>query len=305
MGIAVTENPGHLGSLYILPFDHRGSFQKMLFNHKNELSDAEREQVKKYKKVIFESIKRVGKERGSFNDLAILVDEEFGLDIHLEAKELGIRNALTTEKSGQDVFDFQYDNWGDHILRIKPTFAKALVRVVVGEDNSVQNSRLKELNDFCEKHAIAFLVEPLVQPSAKDLEAMGGDKKKFDRELRPQRFAEAVKEFHAAGVKPDVWKIEGTETKEAMDICSAATMKGGKPNPRIVILGRGETAEKVAEWLVAGAKSKGVTGFAVGRTIFADPITALYKGEISEGEAIKRIAESYKHFISVFEKARK
>ena len=160
MGITITDAPQE--SLFVLPFDHRGSFQKMLFDHKNPLTDEEREIMKKYKKVIFGSIKQVGKERGGFDDLAILVDEEFGYDIHTEAKELGIRNAVTTEKSGQPVYDFQYDDWGDHLIKINPTFAKALIRVVVGADNSVQNSRLKELGDFCEINNIKFLLEPLV-----------------------------------------------------------------------------------------------------------------------------------------------
>jgi 5-dehydro-2-deoxygluconokinase len=302
MGIVITDAPQE--SLFILPFDHRGSLQKMLFEHKNPLTDEESETVKKYKKVIFGAIKKVGEERGGFDDLAILVDEEFGYDIHMEAKELGLRNALTTEKSGQPMYDFQYDDWGDHIIKIGPTFAKALIRVVIGEDNSVQNSRLKELGDFCEANGVKFLLEPLVQPSEADLEAVGGDKKKFDMEVRPVKFAEAVKELHAAGVTPDVWKIEGTETKELMDVCSDAVMEGGKPNPQIVILGRGESAEKVAHWLTVGAKSAGVTGFAVGRTIFAEAIMKLHKGEASEEEATNEIAENYKHFISVFEEAR-
>jgi myo-inositol catabolism protein IolC len=303
MGITETEGPV-FGSLFILPFDHRGSLQKMLFEHKNELNDEEVETMKKMKKIIFEAIKKVGGERGNYNDLAILVDEDYGFDIHMEAKELGIRNALTTEKSGQEVYDFQYDDWGDHIKKIQPTLVKALIRVVIGQDNSVQNSRLKELSDFCDQNNFKFLLEPLVFPSDEDLEQMGGDKKKFDAELRPQRFAEAVKELHEAGVMPDVWKIEGTETKEGMDICSDAVMEGGKPNPQIVILGRGESAEKVDHWLTVGAKSAGVNGFAVGRTIFADAISKLHKGEINEEEAINTIAENYKHFIKVFEKAR-
>ena len=305
---AVAEN-----SLFILPFDHRGSFQMMLFGHKNLLTNKEVEAMEKYKEVIFEAVKKVGvfrqaqdstKERGGFDDLGILVDEEFGYSIHMKAKELGIRNALTTEISGQLVYDFQYDNWGKHLIEINPTFAKALIHVIAGEDNSVQNSRLRRLNDFCVDNKIKFLLEPLVQPSEADLEAVGGDKKKFDMEVRPMKFIEIVKELHEAGVRPDVWKIEGTETKELMDACSEAVMEGGKLDPKIVILGRGESAEKVEHWLKVGAKSKGVIGFAIGRTIFAEAIMKLHKNEVSEEEAINEIAENYKHFIEVFEETR-
>ncbi|MDP2691104.1 MAG: DUF2090 domain-containing protein [bacterium] len=291
-----------MASLYILPFDHRGSFHKMLFPDSPELSDDQHATIKDYKHVIYEAMKLVGEKRG-YGDLAILVDEQYGTDIHADCETQGIRHLLTTEKSGEAVFTFEYEDWKEHILRIKPTYAKALIRVMMGEDNSVQNARLKELGDFCTEQGIGFLIEPLVQPSAGDLESVEGNKDRFDGEIRPRRFAQAVAEMHASGVTPDVWKIEGTETKEGMDICSEAAFNGGKEDVQIVILGRGATQEKVDHWLVAGAKSKGVTGFAVGRTIFSDAIEKLHRGELSRKEASREIANHYEHCIEVFEKA--
>lgn len=290
--------------LFILPFDHRGSFQKLIFGDQWKAASEQKEVIKKYKHVIFEAMKKIGSKRGN-QDLGILVDEEYGADIHAECEKLGIRHILTTEKSGQKIFDFEYPDWKEHLKRIKPTYAKALIRVITHEDHSVQNSRLKELNDFCLNQNMGFLIEPLIEPNETDLAACGGDKKRFDRELRARRFAEAVAEMHAAGVKPDVWKIEGTETKEAMDVCSTATFSGGKPNVQIVILGRGETQEKVDQWLRAGAKSNGVNGFAIGRTVFGDVISKLHKGELTEQQAIDEIAKNYEHGIEVFLEAKK
>ncbi|MBI5414334.1 DUF2090 domain-containing protein [Candidatus Peregrinibacteria bacterium] len=290
-------------SLYVLPFDHRGSFKKLILEHGGDITEAEKEKLIHYKKVVFEGFKKVAEKRG-VEDLAILVDEEYGKDIHKEAKILGARNLLSTEKSGQDVFDFEYENWQDHLLEIRPSYAKALIRVVIGEDNSLQNTRLKELSDFCKENEIKFLIEPLIQPSKEDLVKCGDDKKRFDIELRPERFAEAVREMHSAGIYPDVWKIEGTETKEAMDTCSEAAFEGEAENVEIVILGRGESMEKVEHWLTVGAKSKGVTGFAVGRTIFAEALLKLRNGEINEEDASQEIARRYEYFIGVFEKAK-
>ncbi len=291
-----------MAALYMLPFDHRGSFQKMILGHRNPLSNAEREVLIHYKGVIFDGFKTVADKRGVEN-LGILVDEEFGEEIHREASRMEVRNALSIERSGQSEFDFEYEDWKDHIRNIQPYYAKALVRVTGENDNSVQNQRLAELARFCADEGYHFLLEPLVFPSDADLASVDGDKKRFDVELRPKRFAEAVEEFHNAGVHPDVWKIEGTETKEAMDICSQAVFNGGKPNTEIIILGRGESAEKVADWLRAGAQSHGVTGFAVGRTIFAEALKKLYAEEITEAEAIQEIADWYEHFIDVFEAA--
>ena len=290
-------------SLYMLPFDHRGSFQKMILGHKNPLSNAEREILIHYKNIIFDGFKQVAEKRG-VDDLGILVDEEFGEEIHREAHRMGVRNAMSVERSGQPEFEFEYDDWRDHLRNIQPYYAKALVRVTMGEDHSTQNQRLAELARFCADEEYQFLLEPLIFPSDADLAQCGGDKKRFDLELRPQRFAEAVEEFHNAGVHPDVWKIEGTDTAAAMEICAQAVMTGGKPDPEIIILGRGESAEKVEDWLRASAKVSGVTGFAVGRTIFAESLQKLYAEEISEAEAIAEIAQWYEHFIDVFESAR-
>ncbi len=292
-----------MSALYMLPFDHRGSFQKMILGHKDPLSNAERETLIHYKGIIFDGFKIVVEKRGA-EKMGILVDEEFGEEIHREAKRLGVRNALSIERSGQPEFDFEYDNWKDHLRHIQPYFAKALVRVVGGTENRIQNERLAELAHFCADEGYHFLLEPLIFPSDSDLKSVGGDKKRFDNELRPQRFAEAVAEFHSAGVHPDVWKIEGTDTKEAMDICSDAVFSGGKENTEIIILGRGESAEIVADWLRAGAESRGVTGFAVGRTIFADALKNLHDEKISEAEAKAEIARLFEHFIDVFEQAR-
>src|SRR6185295_2765180 len=231
-------------ALYILPFDHRGSFQKMLLEHKNPLTPAEYAQLKYYKGVIWQGFKKTAEKRG-VSDLAILVDEEFGFEIHEEAKAMGVRNLLSMEKSGKDIFEFEYGDWQEHLKKIRPTYAKALIRFTVGADNALQHSRLKELQAFCATEQIGFLIEPLIQPSEADLATCGGDKKRFDVELRPERFAEAVAEMHAAGVRPDVWKIEGTETKAAMEICAQAVMTNGKSGVQIVILGRGESMEKV------------------------------------------------------------
>ncbi len=290
-------------SLYMLPFDHRGSFQKMILGHRDPLSNAEREILIHFKGIIFAGFKLVAEKRG-IEDLGILVDEEFGEEIHREARRIGVRNALSIERSGQPEFDFEYEDWKDHIRNIQPYYAKALVRVVGGSDNSVQNQRLAELARFCADEGYHFLLEPLIFPSDADLKSVGGDKKRFDQELRPRRFAEAVAEFHSAGVHPDVWKIEGTDTKAAMDICSDAVFDGGKPNTEIIILGRGESAEKVADWLKAGAQSRGVTGFAVGRTIFADALKDRHDEKITDEQAAEEIARLYEHFIDIYESAR-
>ena len=69
---------GYNKPLYILPFDHRGSFQTGMFGWKGLLSPEQTAQIAAAKQVIYDGFKAavaagVAKERAG-----ILVDEQFG-----------------------------------------------------------------------------------------------------------------------------------------------------------------------------------------------------------------------------------
>ncbi|MFL5926597.1 MAG: 2-deoxy-5-keto-D-gluconate 6-phosphate aldolase domain-containing protein, partial [Gaiellaceae bacterium] len=81
---------GHDGRLYVLAFDHRGSFEKMV-------GDAER--VPGAKRLIWEGFQR-GVEEGAPKEFAgILVDGQYGADVAREAKAGGYALAMPVEKS--------------------------------------------------------------------------------------------------------------------------------------------------------------------------------------------------------------
>jgi 5-dehydro-2-deoxygluconokinase len=69
-------------------------------------------------------------------------------------------------------------------------------------------------------------------------------------------------------------------------------------------LGRGENDEKVHEWLATAAKVPGFVGFAVGRTVFWEPLVAWREKKTSQETAVAEIARRYRTFVDVFEKAR-
>lgn len=303
---------GYNKSLYILPFDHRSSFTKGLFGIEGRpATEEEKEKVKDFKKVIYEAFRKALFMGVPSDGGAILVDEEFGSEILLDARKKGYTTILTTEKSGQEVFDFEYgDNFQEHLLEFKPTFAKALLRYNPEdkEKNMVQLERLKLLSDFCDESGIKLLIEPLVPPSERDLEEAGGDKqsfsakkKFFDREIRPELMVEMIKEFQDKGVEPDIWKIEGLSEKlEYQHVVHQARAGEGREKVGIVILGRGESREMVEEWIRAGREVEGVVGFAVGRTVFWDALVLLRDKGITREEAVEKIAKNYLYFYQLF-----
>ncbi len=143
---------GYHGKLYILAFDHRGSFQKKMFGIAGDPSPEESERISDAKRLIFEGME-IAVQRGvEAESTGVLVDEQFGSDVPERAKREGLKLAMPVEKSGQDEFDFQYgeDGFGEHIESFDPDFSKVLVRYNPDGDagmNERQLSRLKELAD--------------------------------------------------------------------------------------------------------------------------------------------------------------
>src|SRR5688500_16817851 len=109
---------GYDKPLYILAFDHRGSFKKP-FGFSGDLGSAERERLSDGKMLIFEGVQRAIADGALKDRTGILVDEEFGADILRQAKKDDLVFAMPAEKSGQDEFDFEHgDDFGSHIEEI-------------------------------------------------------------------------------------------------------------------------------------------------------------------------------------------
>src|SRR5664279_1783135 len=120
---------GYQGKLYILAFDHRGSFQKKMFGIEGDPTPDQAETISDAKRVIFEGmLKAVGQDLDA-ETAGVLVDEQFGSDIPQRARAGGLKLAMPIEKSGQNEFDFQYgDDFGEHIEKFNEDFSKVLVR---------------------------------------------------------------------------------------------------------------------------------------------------------------------------------
>jgi 5-dehydro-2-deoxygluconokinase len=65
-----------------------------------------------------------------------------------------------------------------------------------------------------------------------------------------------------------------------------------------------ESDKKELEWLETAAKVEGFIGFAVGRTVFWEPLVGWRDNKIPRKTAVNEIARSYRQLVDVFEKAR-
>ncbi len=300
---------GYNKPLYILPFDHRSSFEKGLFGWKGPLTEEQTERIAQSKAVIYDAFKFALAKGLSKEDSGILVDPQFGAAILRDAHANGYIACMPAEKSGQAEFQFEYgDDYEAEIEKFQPSFVKALVRYNPEDDEALnrrQAARLKDLSDTAHKHDRHFMFELLVPPTAEQNERVKGNQDVYDTKLRPALMAGAITELQNRGVEPDVWKIEGLDhADDCLEIVKVA-QRDGRKEVGCIVLGRGSNEDKVIEWLTIAAKVPGFIGFAVGRTSFWDPLVALRDGKVAREKAVEEIASRFMKWTQIFVGAKK
>ncbi|MGE5188271.1 MAG: 2-deoxy-5-keto-D-gluconate 6-phosphate aldolase domain-containing protein [Betaproteobacteria bacterium] len=295
--------------LLILAFDHRASFLEKMFGIKGRPpTPQEKQQIEDYKKMIFEGFRLAVQKKVPKDIAGLLVDEEFGAAVLREAKKEGFNFAMPCEKSGQDEFDFDYgEDFAKHIEKFDPTFVKVLVRYNPEGDavmNKRQLQRLKRLSDYLIGAKRTFLFELIVPATSAQLAKLGGAKEKYDLELRPKLMVDSLKAIQDAGVEPAIWKLEGVDKPQDAKAVVKQAQAGGR-KVGVITLGRGESKEKVQEWLTVGAKIPGIIGFAVGRTIFWNPLADFKAGKINRQQSVQQIANTYVEFVELWLKESK
>src|SRR5664279_630649 len=268
---------GYDGKLYILAFDHRGSFQKKMFGIEGDPTSEQVDTISDAKRLIFEGMLEAVSRGAAASATGVLVDEQFGSEVPAQSREHGLKLAMPVEKSGQNEFDFEYGaEFGDHIESYDPDFSKVLVRYNPDDDpvlNERQLGKLKELADWLHAHDRKFLFELLVPGTDEQLASVDGDSERYDAELRPQLMRRAIENIQNFGIEVDIWKIEGVDERDdAVMLAEQARSGEGREGVTCVVLGRGASTAKVEQWLEAASTVEGFVGFAIGRSIWWDAL---------------------------------
>ncbi len=298
---------GYEKKLYILAFDHRGSFQKKFFGIEGDPDPEQTAMIADAKHLIFEGLQRAVASGAEASVTGVLVDEQFGGAVPEEARAQGLKLAMPAERSGQNMFDFQYgEEFGQHIERFDPDFTKVLVRYNPDgntEENREQLGKLRRLSDWLHSKERKFLFELLVPAEEAQLRAVEGSTERYDAELRPELMRRTIAEIQGAGIEVDIWKIEGVDERSDCEMLAAQARTGGRDGVVCVVLGRGADDAKVDHWLEQAAPVNGFVGFAIGRSIWWNPLKEYVDGKIERSTGAREIAENYLRFVKVYERA--
>jgi myo-inositol catabolism protein IolC len=305
----MSESPTAARPLFILADDHRDSLEKELYKLTEAPTPPQSARIRADKMLVYEALLDATKRLPDGAQAGILVDEEYGSDVaELAVKSDGLINlSMPLEASGKDWFEFAYgDDWKTHAGYFATDHAKVLIRdnpSLSVPDRLQQAERLKVVSAWAAETKRSLIVELLVPATDDDLKSVGGDKARYDDELRPGLTLDVIGFLQDHGADPALWKIEGMD-KSADAAAVAELAKRGGRTADCIILGRHASKEDLDRWLDVAAPLPGYVGFAIGRSIWWDPLAGHFAGTIGTDVARHQIAENYLYFVHEYINAR-
>jgi 5-dehydro-2-deoxygluconokinase len=119
-----------------------------------------------------------------------------------------------------------------------------------------------------------------------------------DRDL-----AEIMVALYRQGIAPTWWKIEAPASADAFTRVTQVIDEFDK-SAGVIILGKNKALSDLNDDFRRVASSRHAIGFAVGRTLFAEPWYRFVNGELSADEAGKEVARNFEECVQLWNTAR-
>ena len=112
--------------------------------------------------------------------------------------------------------------------------------------------------------------------------------------------ARVLGELYEAGIKPDWWKLEPQDSDAAWEAIGETIAKHDSWCRGVLLLGLDAPEAELERAFKIAAKALIVKGFAVGRTIFAEPAEAWLTGSIGDEAAVAEMAERFARLVDIW-----
>lgn len=279
-------------STFILPFDHRSGFARDIMHTTYPFSKTDRERAQDLKILIYEAFLNVIAQSAKDDTYAILADEETCSGVLHNAHERGIMTIMTLEVSGEPILRLQYGEQSAHRLRIMgASVGKTLLRFTsFPQENDRQLQTLAQLARSLQESHHPLLVELLFSG---------------EETVREDFLAHTIPLAESMGIIPEYWKVESLPNASAWKHIRTLT----NPSSQLVLLGRGEARTRVDTALCIASQASinnmyAVDGFAIGRTLFAEPLRAFLKKTSSRAQTVHAIADAFSSAIELWKSSR-
>jgi myo-inositol catabolism protein IolC len=297
------------GVLLILAIDHRASLERDLYGLTAPPTSAQAVRISADKLLVYQALLDAAGQLPASVQPGILVDEQYGASVaELAAQTSGaVSLCMPIEASGQDWFEFAYgQDWQRHAGFFAAGHAKILVRDNPGLDpgrREQQARRLAQVSAWAAAVGRSLIIELLVPATDADKGATAGSQDRYDDELRPRHTVAVMEYLQDRGVDPAIWKVEGLDRHDDAVAVAATAGRGGR-QACCIVLGRHAPPNTLEHWLQVAAPVPGWAGFAIGRSIWQDPLHAHLHHLCTAGAARRRITAAYLDYALYYLSAR-
>ncbi|MCW6511220.1 bifunctional 5-dehydro-2-deoxygluconokinase/5-dehydro-2-deoxyphosphogluconate aldolase [Lichenifustis flavocetrariae] len=271
--------------LMALAIDHRAQLEAVA----DRLS-VPRARIAAFKELAVEAAARVADGRPGFG---MLLDSTYGTRAFHAAARQGLWLGRPVEQPGSRPLDFDgLPDLGSHLAEWPITHTiKCLCFYHPDDDDALkarQERELLRLHDAARTVGRELLVEIIAGKHGT---------------LGENTVARVVSRLYALGIKPDWWKLEPQTTRRAWTAIGEAIRSNDVRCRGIVMLGLEAPQDELAEAFRTAAAEPLVKGFAVGRTIFAEPAAAWLAGTIDDEAAVKTMADRFAALVKAWDEA--
>jgi myo-inositol catabolism protein IolC len=295
--------------LLILAADDRDSLEHGLYGLAAPPTPAQAARISADKLLVYQALLDAAAWLPAQIQPGVLIDEQYGAGVaELASHSAGaVSLCMPLEASGQEWFGFaDGDDWQRHAGFFAAGHAKVLVRDNPGLDpvrREQQARRLGQVSAWAAGAGRSLILELLVPATGADKDATGGNMRRYDDELRPGHILQVMEYLQDHGVEPAFWTVEGLGRHDDAVAVAAMAQRAGR-QARCLVGGRYASYDALEHWLQVAAPIPGWAGFAIGRSIWWDPLRAHLRHLSTAGEARRRIRGVYLDYARYYLKAR-
>jgi 5-dehydro-2-deoxygluconokinase len=277
------QNPLEKPSVRIFAFDHRSQMQ--------DIDGATPTKIALFKKLCLQAAIQISAHNDGFG---ILCDERLGKETLYQASDYNLWIGRPAELPGSHPLRFEPQigldcgglaEWPrNHIVKCL-CFAHPDDEAAMWD---VQLEQLLRLYTASRRNNLEFLLEIIPSKIGK---------------VNDETTAQVMRRFYAAGIFPDWWKLEPTNSQSAWQNITQLIQQNDPHIQGIVILGLEASEEVLAHSFSVAAQQPFVRGFAVGRTIFAESAKSWMSGKIDDSQAIREMSQKFKRLCDLWDAA--
>ncbi|KFX21102.1 bifunctional 5-dehydro-2-deoxygluconokinase/5-dehydro-2-deoxyphosphogluconate aldolase [Pectobacterium betavasculorum] len=269
--------------LCVIAFDHRSQLEDMALNCGTEIS-----RIPALKKLILRASYDAAQQAGLEGKAGLLCDGTFGQDALNDITGKGWWIGRPIELPGSRPLIMERGNIGsqlvswplEHVVKCLVFFHPEDAHMLRRE----QEMKVMEVYQACRQSGHELLLEVILPAGMAHSDAL---------------YLRAIQRFYNLGVRPDWWKLpplsaEGWEQLTPLLAERDPYCRG------VVILGLDAPLETLQQGFSAAVNFPIVKGFAVGRTLFAQPAQKWLRNEIDDAELIEQVKHNYLQLIAVW-----